>query len=63
MGTGAGTRKETKGRRQPITRCDPQFLLLKHPRTGRLDLKGDRYTTGVGQFFSNFNQIFGISSI
>jgi hypothetical protein len=42
----------------------PELLLLMYPRTDRLQLKGDRYTYRRGlSFFSNFNQIFGISSI
>ena len=42
-------------RRQPITRCDPRIMLLMHPRTDRLQLKGDRYTTDVGAgFFPSF---------
>jgi hypothetical protein len=38
-------------------------MLLKRPRTGRAELEDDRYPAGVGQLFSYFNQIFGISSI
>jgi len=64
MGTGAKTQEETRGGASQSRDVIPELLLFMYPRTDRLQLKGDRYTTDVGPgFFSTSNQIFGISSI
>jgi hypothetical protein len=55
MGTGAETQEETNGGASQSRDVIPELLLLMHPRTDRLQLKGDRYTYRRGaSFFSNF---------
>jgi hypothetical protein len=64
MGTGAETQEETRGGASQSRDVIPELLLLMHPRTDRLQLKGDRHTYRRGaSFFLTSNQIFGISSI
>jgi len=54
MGTGAGTR-ETRGGASQSRDVIPELCFSMHPRSGRLQLKGDRFTNRRKvSFFSNF---------